>query len=454
MTDTPLKKFYALTLEDPLFAAEGLDLDNARWALEDLRTLSGELEREYRKQYRWFCFRYPFGETLHPIRFLERFLDCEASRRLFLNDPTERNAKELLRRYRKASAAFRENAEAYRAALVAAKKAEPFPEEAVFHFISENFSFQDILGFVDRIIENSRALETEVARRAQVLSGALNVLPALPEIVPIAEKQSGPPLSPGLEKALLWTEEELRERAIIAERYGPIFYECSQFDEKPTTHQFFFYMVKHRTSERLRPVIVLADQYYFIDIKKFFENAPLAHLRITWKTLYESGAKYEMRSGTQPYVAFDLRYWADLATIIDTRWRRPVLRENAVAAQRSSLLDLLLWGLNATNRHFLTRQQIAMRDHNIINPLFGLFVTRSYPSLYYLLFNTSVWRLPEAKNLLNTFRFYNSFYKTFEEVVADVSEEELKAFFKGIRGYRGFRETYRKVFSKQHDAVK
>lgn len=403
----PLQKFYNLTLTDPLFAAEGLDLDNTRWALEDLRKLANDLEREYRKQYWWFCFRYPFVETLHPIRFLERFIDCERSRRLFLYNPIMPNAQDLIRSYQKTLAALGECARAHREALIAAKNAEPFPENAIFHFISESFSFSDMLQLVGLIIKN---------------------------------------LSPLLQKALAWTEEQLGENAIISERYGPIFYECSQFDEKPATHQFYFYVMKYRASEKLRPFIVMADRYYFIDIKKFFESASLAHLRITWKTLYELGHKYEMRSGTQPYVALDLGYWADLATIVDTKWRRPVLNGRAVVSQRSSMLDFLLRGLNYANRHFLIRQQVALRDHNIINPVFGLFVTRSYISLYYLLHNKSVWRLHDVELSKNTFSFYGDFCKTIDEVAADVSEEELKILIKGIRQFKGFHELYRKAF--------
>src|SRR3990167_8487110 len=113
----PLQKFYNLTLTDPLFAAEGLDLDNTRWALEDLRKLANDLEREYRKQYWWFCFRYPFVETLHPIRFLERFIDCERSRRLFLYNPIMPNAQDLIRSYQKTLAALGERSEEHTSEL-------------------------------------------------------------------------------------------------------------------------------------------------------------------------------------------------------------------------------------------------------------------------------------------------------------------------------------------------
>ena len=442
----PLQKFYNLTLTDPLFAAEGLDLDNTRWALEDLRKLANDLEREYRKQYWWFCFRYPFVETLHPIRFLERFIDCERSRRLFLYNPIMPNAQDLIRSYQKTLAALGECARAHREALIAAKNAEPFPENAIFHFISESFSFSDMLQLVGLIIKNTQRLEEEIKQRAQILSGALAETFLPPEVIPLVTRESGPALSPLLQKALAWTEEQLGENAIISERYGPIFYECSQFDEKPATHQFYFYVMKYRASEKLRPFIVMADRYYFIDIKKFFESASLAHLRITWKTLYELGHKYEMRSGTQPYVALDLGYWADLATIVDTKWRRPVLNGRAVVSQRSSMLDFLLRGLNYANRHFLIRQQVALRDHNIINPVFGLFVTRSYISLYYLLHNKSVWRLHDVELSKNTFSFYGDFCKTIDEVAADVSEEELKILIRGIRQFKGFHELYRKAF--------
>lgn len=445
---TSLKNFYNLTLADPLFAAEGLDLENAHWALDDLRKLSEDLEHEYRKQYRWFCFRYPFVETLHPIRFLEHFLKCEALRRKFIDDPSEHNAQDLLRRYKKTVSALRENADAYREALIAAQKAEPFPKEAIFHFISENFSFTDILRFIDKIIENTHALEIEILNREHILSGKnieMRDLTALP-ITAINEHESGPVLPPLFQKVFAWTEEELQKKAETAERYGPIFYKCAQFDDQPTLHHFYFYLMKHKSSERLRPFILMADRYYFVDIKKFFENSSLANLRITWKTLYELGERYEMRSGTQPYVTFDLRYWSDLATIVDTKWRRPILRKNSVLAQKSSLFDILLWGLNYTNRHFLIRQQIALKNHGIINPLFGLFINRSYISLYYLLHNQSVWRLKDSKDSHNTFRFYESFNKTLEEVASEVPEAELKMLIKGVRGFRSFQDAYGKAF--------
>ena len=424
MAATPLKKFYALTLNDPLFASEGLDLDDTRWAIDELADIARDLERVYRKSYWWFCFRYPFIETLHPIRFLRRFVDCELGRRRFLTNPTSKNARSLLSAWSKAASAYNDGASAYRDALEAVLKSEKVPLDAFFQFTGSSFSFEEVVKFTDSLLENAAELKNEIDARRALSEGRADSFSPRAFNDPIPQKQSGPSLTPSLERALSWREEATRENAVILRRCGPIFYELPHYDGVPTTHQFFVYLIKAKTRERRAIKFALADQYYFVDTKELLEKDQFPRFRTQMWPLLEAGVPYIYRQPEVPYMVLDLGYWADLATIADLEWRGLNVNQSLVQAQRSSAFNLILRHLNRYNRGFTEAQRIAKLDHRL-KPLVWAYVCRSYPSMLFLTANRSVWRLPRRFRFrANLFR--EPYMKTFEEVAPRLSPKTLK----------------------------
>ena len=427
MNPVNFDKFRELTVKDPLFAAEGLDLDNARAAVGKLDELAEDLERAYRKSYRWFCFWHQFTETLYPIRFLNRFLDSESGRRAFLAKPTLQGAKNLIAINFKTAKAMRENAEAYRGALLAARRAEKFPEKAVFNFISTKFSFEAIIKFVDSIIENAHLVDKEIKNRSVLLQGGKFSTEESAAAVPIPQKPAGLALQPEYREALAWIEESIKKHASIEEKSGPIYYEISQFDGKPVTHQFYVYLLKLHKSDVRRLLPVLADRHYFVDEKARTEGS-LGNFKIMAKTQAALGQRWGMRLATQPYYSLDLRYYADLATIFDSA-RRPLDRQTAVS-QRTSLFDLILWDLYIKNKAHAERQKLAIQHFKSAYLLFGLYITRTYPSLLYITFNRSAWRnkAPIGLDLANSIA-EPSYFRSFEYVSSQMPKDQFKSLF-------------------------
>ncbi len=142
------------------------------------------------------------------------------------------------------------------------------------------------------------------------------------------------------------------------------------------------------------------------------------------------------------YTARDQRYWADIASIAD-RVCRPELDWSLANAQRSSTFDLLL-GACVLNVRIYTnnfRERIVSRELGPYSLLFGLLI-HSHPSVYFLPFNRSVWRLPEQPNFLGAERISkkDQLYLTEEAVIADTTPEELELIMQGGRIRKEARE--------------
>ena len=425
-----LKSFYELTLRDPLFAAQGLDLINAAWALGRLEEAADSLEQVLRKKNRWFCFWYPFRHTLHPVSFLKSFLDSEKKRRLFLSRPSLENAEALLKSHRATSRALEADLKAYREALLGIQQAERFSSETAIQYFDNMITFREVLASVDVMLENARLLGRELKEREKILKGEKTAaffpknreMPDISKFMPV--KFEGPALRPDLREIHESKEKRLR----FVERYGPIFYTSALFDEAEKTHQFFVYVLKDRESEQRQLEIVLADQYFFLDLDemrdKFFLGMSI------YQPLIKRGIRYWNQPSTAWYSVFDLAYWADLSAAADLTWRRPFLDRERVLFEKSSMLDLLL-ETGANYDELYVRLAKIMAKANELPSLIFTYVARGYPSLYYLPFNKSVWRLETRPNFTGTRFGEGSHYKKFDEIKDTLSREALLEVFKG-----------------------
>ncbi len=439
---TALSAFHKLTLRDPLFAAEGLDIDNAGWALDELELLTGKLERVWHKSHRWFCFWHPFAETLHPIRFLRKFLESERRRRLFIIRPSEENARLLLRAYEKTVSALELNIAAYLDSISDLRRMEKVPPDgSILYFHTNSISFAEFVESAESIRRNAKELGREVERRRTLLSGGApgsgNISGGLfPKSDPIPRKDRGPALSEKYQKMLLLEEKNLPG---IVEKYGPIFYEFVHLDGTPRVHNFFAYVTKDNFNRR-QFQISLADRRFFLELVNTKSALPSgqssfdSRTRVIYDPMIKRGIPYWHQAVTSFYSVLDLRYYADLATVTDLGWRRPFLDKGAVLSQKSSMLDMILWNGVKHERTHLVMSRVQAGASQLPSPLYN-FIARSYPSLYYLPFNRSVWRLDEPPRFLGSRFGRGGIYKTFEEIEPFVSAEILEKVFEG-RKYR------------------
>ena len=94
------------------------------------------------------------------------------------------------------------------------------------------------------------------------------------------------------------------------------------------------------------------------------------------------------------------------------------------------MLDLLL-ETGANYDELYVRLAKIMAKANELPSLVFTYVARGYPSLYYLPFNKSVWRLEAKPNFTGTRFGDGSHYKKFDEIKDTLSPEALGEVFRG-----------------------
>ncbi|OGF51604.1 hypothetical protein A3I27_04695 [Candidatus Giovannonibacteria bacterium RIFCSPLOWO2_02_FULL_43_11b] len=440
MIPPSLQEFYIKTKGDPLFAAEGMDLENASAAIGELYQTTSRLEKLYRetkKEY-WFHFRHSFLKTLHPFNFLRSFIECEKRRRIFLAEPSAASARRLINSYWHALASWEGDVSSYKKAHLAfirMERLERSNPEYIYNKYSVNLS--DVLKSIDLLAENGKILRAEILFRLQLLLNSAiaskkdnvkvdqDLLETVPRMDYIPFELVGPKLTAESDFILSLEEDVMPS---ILERYGPIYYTLSHFDGRPKNHQFYLYILKSPEADKKFLRITLADEYFFLEIDpakyKFHEGISI------YEPLIKRGIRFWHQSATTFYSVRDFTYQADLASIADLHWRRKFLDKFLVLSQKSSLLDLFFWNGVIHEQTFLRMAKIEAAS-GVLNPLSYVFIVRSYPSLFFLPFNRSVWRLEERPNFVGSRFAGGSIYKTLDDIRKDVGKEDLREIFLG-----------------------
>ncbi|GEM_PF-2500431 len=451
-----LNEFYAQTLRDPLFAAEGLDIDNAQLALDELEQITKKLQivdqRLAGQIYFWFN---PLTKILHPFNFLRSFLKSERARRRFLADATFSHAKSLVSCYYQTVRALEKDLSAYRFACLSAqeKTLSKFPKATAYNFYRRSVSFSDFINCINLMIDNAQVLRNEVEGRSKLLLSLMQQaiwnkdkkennsflsFPKEPVMKEITQKNTTRKISAKSREILTWIEQGRDYMYYLKKRYGqvsteligPISYKLSQFDDKPTTHQFFVSIAKDQSGITRSLSAILADQYHFIELAKnkykFYANIG------AYEPLIKRGINYWYQPATSFYFTSDLTYYPDLTTIVDLK-RRPFLNKSYLMSQKSSLFDLLLWNGYFHNLSYFQNIAARLKSGKEKGPWHYLLIGRSYPSLYYLPFNRSVWRLEEKPNFLGTPAKKPAFYLTFNELSSALKKRDLQNIFEGGR---------------------
>ncbi|MCH7883456.1 hypothetical protein IIA95_03515 [Patescibacteria group bacterium] len=400
-----LENFIQVTKNDPLFAAEGLDLDNGRYALNELKKSFDAIKRAWKGLLaRTFFFKYPPEETACPIRFLENFIESESVRRTFLENPSYEGAKMLLRQWTKTKEAYSEGANSYKEALLALKKIEGMNENAVIHYFDSAVSFSGLIDWIDGLLANSQRVGAEIKELESVLNGLRPpLIKSLAQSLVVEAKNLPrlPPVDSGLQELL--KIETSKKHIKKYETFDPIIYWLAHFDEGNVTPRRF--IVSFEESNNInckRMSLLLADDMYFLNLKR-------GHLLdlSNYEPLIKKGLDYWYQPATYFYTTLDVSYWADIASIVDMK-RRYFAYPDLVLRQRSSLLDLLIGTAASISANFSVQIKI-FSHYRKLPPLNFFYLVRVHPTLYFLPFNKSVWRIKKDPHLFGT-RFTRRLY--------------------------------------------
>lgn len=444
-----LSHFYQLTLEDPLFAAEGLDLENALSAVQELEEVTTNLEiiKNGFSRYLYFLSN-PLKNTLHPLRFLKQFIESERERRLFLACPCFDHGRKLLQSHYKTLSALDKDLAAYRKACMDAQKktVSRIPGAKAYNFYQSRVSFQDFANCINLMQKNASVLRGEVNKRNTLFLNSVknNLLKkteakekvALLKADPIPGQKSNKKLPKKTMDFVNMANEgrdyiyylEKRFGSISTELYGPIIYKLAQFDPKPKQHSFFLSVVRDKNNTKRGLFAILSDEFHFLDLAKdkykFYADI------FIYEPLIKRGIPYWYQPATSFYFSSDLTYYADLATIYDLN-ERPNLNKQLVLQQKSSLLDLLLWNGYFHNLGYYKNIKARIKAGKKINTWHYLLVGRSYASLYYMPFNKSVWRISIKPNFFGNSSKQAGIYIKQDKLPKSLGKKTLENIFNG-----------------------
>jgi hypothetical protein len=379
--------FHESVVSDPLFAAEGLDLESALAGVRALALAGRSFERAfavYSWKFRLYFLLYPLSRSALPLPFLRALVVSERARRAYLVKPSYAARRRLVRSWLRAARAYHASALRYQALFERVLRYEPvLAKKTLNDMASNSFTVADLRETVDAFVQNGEALMVEARARARK-EGSIRLderaAPASEPIVPLSEADK-------LMEA--YEEERLAERYEILERHR-FGYRLRNFDEEETARQFVVFMGRNKLNGAPYLSILLADHWVFL---RLIGGKGLGRLTPTiFKPIIDRGIEYFAQHLTWFYAMRDHQYTADLLTLAD-RARRPELAQSLVDAQRSSLLDLLLWRGADELRRFAQMTLLRAKEGDKGYSMGYAFFTYSNPSIYFMPFNHSVWRL-------------------------------------------------------------
>ncbi|MFA7309446.1 MAG: hypothetical protein WC050_00940 [Candidatus Paceibacterota bacterium] len=424
---------------DPLFAAEGMDVERAKRNVTEVSRALRELERAFAAGSflrRVFLWRYPLGKYAVPLSFVRSFIESERARRAFLADPTVSRARALLERWQDAARHYVRCVARYRTLHDILRAADPD---------GDTFQFQDMFGnvsdidYIERTLDamekNGAALIKEVGEYGRLLSGIERAKGDRAAREEPLTYETGT-LTPEAERLLVM---QVRERmpfvqSDVLETYGPLRYSIRHFDGAATPHLFNVYVLRNKKTGLESMHVALIDDFYFLKITG--PDADFGGLgRANFEELIELGIPYWHQNATAFYTMRDQMYWADIATIADMA-RRPDLDQRHLQKERSSMFDLMLGScafdiLGYVGHTWDRHHKDAFSTYSF---LYGLLM-RSHPSVYYLPFNRSVWRLPEPLDILGDRRLPKEKvrYRPLRDVLPVIGEDVLGTVMQGAR---------------------
>ncbi len=403
MQSTTLTDFTEMVRKDPLFAAEGLDTRSALEALDIFEQTLGELQEGFSRdslRRRLFFLRYPVARYVVPLSFQRAFISCEELRRFFLHDPTEQNALKLAIGWRRAARMYRRGVINYARMYRFILKAEPaLASKTIQDMAGNTFTAVDLRREITTLEDNAETLLKESSARVAMLSGGA-VATLLPRPSPV-ERLPQEVLPEEFQTYQALEEEALTEEHKILERHGPLSCRLSLFDGVPTSHQFMFYITRHLRTGEIGAILSVADSPRFMRLGNGSQYGGLG--RAIFEPIERAGIKYFPQSLTWLYAVRDQQYWFDIMTLVDLG-RRPELNQDFLHAQKSSLFDLMLWRMSFETRRYIelfkVRRHLKEKGYSLG---YG-FLMRSLPSIFFMPFNRSVWRIERPVSFVGSGR--------------------------------------------------
>jgi hypothetical protein len=392
-----------------------MDVESAVSSIDAIESALRDLEPEYAGASflrKLFFIRYPLPRHAVPVSFLKSFLVSERARRAYLSAPSQETARALLDAWDACAEALSQDIARYRTLHDILLRLESTPETFV---MQDMFGHLTSYGYVERTLttlaRNAAALQEEVAYRRRVFEGrqagnSRAQRKAAP--LPVLEKGEVSPWHKELHAAEIAGGTWPYRYVDIVESHGPFRSEMSNVDESPRNRTFFFYVTREKDSGKNSMWIAFVDRFYVIDIWHMLDVWSKNHLAdgvtrgkyATAVGLEKDEIPFWYEITSLLYNTRDLRYWMDIASAVDAK-RRPGLDWRLATAQRSSLFDLLLAECARDTRSMIAHlRRRARGDKTTRYSMMYDLLTRSYPSVYYLPFNASVWRLPEKLDLL------------------------------------------------------
>jgi predicted Zn-dependent peptidase len=170
MQTDPLSRFIKLVEQDPLFAAEGMDLDNAGRVISAMETALDSVEDIYKKRSlkaRLFCYAYPLKSYAIPVPFIRAFTEAERARREFLERKDMPSARSLAAAWKEAAKEYKRSIERQRTYFEFLVAWEHAGEKTVQDTAGNRYTMDEMRDTFRTIEENGEKLVAEAGERAR-----------------------------------------------------------------------------------------------------------------------------------------------------------------------------------------------------------------------------------------------------------------------------------------------
>ena len=259
-----IERFVQEVEKDPMFAADGMDVERAERNLAHVVDELCKLEADFSKRSplrRLFLWRYPLARYAVPVSFVSALIKSERARRAFLSCPTPKQARLLLSAWERTAQNYARDVERYRAFHDVLRAMETEEDSFQFQDMFGNVSdIEYIEGTLQQLNDNAGALRRDVEQLRRVFSGAESRR-EFPGERTIPAYETGT-LSPTLAH---FNEIRVRERmpynqSDIIRSSGPVRYTLAHFDGVPTEHLFILYVLRDKQSGIEHFNVTLADR--------------------------------------------------------------------------------------------------------------------------------------------------------------------------------------------------
>jgi hypothetical protein len=292
--------------------------------------------------------------------------------------------------------------------------------KTIYDMAGNSFTMRDVERQMSDLLANADELIREARERAHG-RGTSDARPTrpFPSALPNAPRSETGRLMETFE------EERLAEWFDITDRLGPISYELPHFDGKPTVHQFIVHVGKARKTGEPHLSVFVTDHFVFLPLT----GASIGRLnKVQFQPLIDRNIRFFAQALGMCYTTRDQQYVFDLLAILDAQ-RRPELDRSQLGRQRSSLFDRMIWAAMDDVRRYTQMSWLLTNsgEHRSYS-LGSAFIMHSNPSIYYLPFNWSVWRMPYPMNFLGGERAdpQHMVYRPMSEVEPQLTREELR----------------------------